>query len=139
MPNVAYSNCSQHGFSASKECPEESHTTSKSRTRVYVAGPYSGNNIPNMRRAFLAGSELRRRGYVPFVPHGTGLWDFIDPQPYEVWMDYDLQWLAACDCLLRLDGVSPGADKEVAVAQKLGIPVYYSLDTLCASERETRP
>lgn len=46
------------------------------------------------------------------------------------WLEYDLIWLRLCDCVLRLDGESDGADREVEEAKKLGIPVYYSLSEL---------
>lgn len=41
-----------------------------------------------------------------------------------------LQWVESCDCLLRLDGESKGADIEVSRAKELKIPVFYSIDEL---------
>ena len=49
---------------------------------------------------------------------------------YDFWLAYDMEWLKVCDCVLRLDGESPGADKEDELAKKLGIPVYYSIGEL---------
>ncbi len=49
------------------------------------------------------------------------------PRPYQDWIDLDLEWVKSCDCLLRLDGESKGADMEVALAESLGIPVFKTL------------
>jgi hypothetical protein len=38
--------------------------------------------------------------------------------------------LERCDAVLRLAGESRGADKDVAIAQERGIPVYYNLDEI---------
>jgi hypothetical protein len=37
-----------------------------------------------------------------------------------------------CDALLRIDGLSQGADREIVEAKKVGIPVFYQLDDLSA-------
>jgi hypothetical protein len=42
-------------------------------------------------------------------------------------MKQDFEWLKCCDAVLRLPGESTGADREVALAKELGIPVYYSI------------
>jgi hypothetical protein len=41
-----------------------------------------------------------------------------------------MEWLKSCDCVLRMSGDSPGADKEVMLAEVLAIPVYYSIEEL---------
>src|SRR5258705_9522024 len=89
------------------------------RRRIYVAGPYSlGDPVVNTRRAISIGSALLGRGFVPFVPHLSLFWHLCEPQDYETWLAYDFEWLKACDGLLRLDGESAGADREVALALK---------------------
>jgi hypothetical protein len=57
---------------------------------------------------------------------------------YEDWLALDFSCISVCDALLRLDGDSKGADREVAYARSLGIPVYLSLDTLIACEPAER-
>jgi hypothetical protein len=52
------------------------------------------------------------------------------PKSYEVWINQDMEWLAKCDVVLRLPGISSGADKETALAEELGIPVYDNIATL---------
>lgn len=41
--------------------------------------------------------------------------------------------LAHCDAVLRLDGESSGADRMVAVARSLGLPIYFSLEEIPAA------
>jgi hypothetical protein len=98
---------------------------------IYVAGSYSGGDtILNVRNAILAGEELFKRGFVPYVPHLLAFWHFLAPHEYHFWLDYDLAWLEKCEAVLRLSGVSDGADLEEKYAIERGIPVYYSIDEL---------
>jgi hypothetical protein len=105
---------------------------------VYVAGPYTlGDVCENVRNAVEKGDILLRNGYVPYLPHLTHLWHMISPHPYETWIDLDLAWLARCDALLRLPSESPGAEKEIAAAKVLGIPVFYHVKDLLIATRST--
>lgn len=94
-------------------------------TRVYVAGRLNGGDVAaNIRAAIDVADDLWRGGFLPFLPHQNKLWHLVHPHPEEKWLlDFDLPWLAACDVLVRLPGESPGADREVAEAELLGIPV----------------
>jgi hypothetical protein len=98
------------------------------KLKVYVSGPYSKHMVEGTRNAILAAEELRKAGYLPFVPHLSLLWDLVCPSPYEEWIEYDLEWLQHCDLMLRLPGESPGADREVKYAQELDIPICYSIE-----------
>ena len=93
------------------------------RKHVYVAGPYSSDPVAGTQAAVEAGDRLWERGYIPFIPHLTHLWHLISPHDYEMWMLYDSYWVAKCDILVRLAGRSAGADREVAQALGLDIPV----------------
>jgi hypothetical protein len=100
---------------------------------VYVAGPYTKPDpCVNTRTAIMAGDRLLSAGLVPFVPHLTHLWHTVTPRPYQDWLDYDMHWLKVCDAVLRLPGESSGADKEVAEAGRLGLPVFHSIDGVIA-------
>jgi hypothetical protein len=104
------------------------------RTKVYIAAPYSlGDIFINIRTVIEVADELLDEGYVPFVPHLTGFWHFHSPKHYDEWLDYDNEWLQVCDCLLRLDGNSSGADREVNEMTKLGRPVYDNIEELLAN------
>lgn len=100
------------------------------RPKIYIAGPYSGDTTGNTARAIIMGTDLLDRGFAPYIPHLTHFWHLLTPKDYEVWMQLDLEYVAVCDGLYRLPGKSPGADREIAHAVALGIPVFYSLDTI---------
>lgn len=102
------------------------------RMRVYVAGPISkGDREANIKQAMDAGTKLLEAGYAPLIPHLT---DFMEPgsthgtERYEWWLETDLAWIETADAVLRLPGESVGADREVAHALKMGIPVFYDID-----------
>jgi hypothetical protein len=52
------------------------------------------------------------------------------PRPYEFWLELDNQFLPFCEAVLRLPGLSSGADKEVVLAQEIGIPVFTEIAEL---------
>lgn len=85
--------------------------------------------VLNVRAAILAGDEVWKAGFTPFVPHLSHLWHTVSPHPYDDWLALDMEWLAVCDILVRLPGESAGADEEVEYARERGIPVM-SLEEL---------
>lgn len=91
---------------------------------VYVAGPISAAPLDAPRQALAVFAPLRDLGLVPFLPQLTVLAEMIEPQDYEAWMAYDFDVIANCAALVRLEGESPGADREVIYAGSLGIPVF---------------
>lgn len=96
--------------------------------RVYIAGPYTlPEPIENVRRAILAADEVLALGHTPFVPHLNFAWNLVSPKPPATWYAMDLVWLSCCDAVLRLPGASVGAEAEVALANRLGLPVYASV------------
>lgn len=101
------------------------------RERIYVAGPYTkGDVAENVHKAFKAANDLADLGFAPFVPHFTHFWHLIFQRPYEFWLELDNQFLPCCQAILRLPGESNGADKEVAYAEKLGIPIFHDIASL---------
>lgn len=107
--------------------------------RVYIAGPYTKGDVAlNVRAALQAASDLRDAGHAPYVPHLTHFWHMLFPRPYEDWLDQDNQYIPVCEALVRIPGESSGGDKEAALAQSLGIPVYYGVEeflTGCSNEK----
>ena len=100
--------------------------------KVYVAGPYTGGDqVVNVRNAVLVSNHLFNLGFAPYCPHLNAHWHAIAPRPYEDWMTLDLEYLGVCDVLLRMEGESPGADREVRAMLDLGRPVCYSISELC--------
>lgn len=98
--------------------------------KIYIAGPYTkGDTAKNVRRAIYAADYVTATlGHVAFCPHLTHFWHFVIPHDdINFWYKYDLEWLRCCDAILRLDGESHGADREVELAIELGLPVYKSV------------
>lgn len=100
------------------------------KPKIYVAGPYSGNVMSNIQDAIGVGDLILIVGGIPFIPHLTGFWDLLYPHPYEKWMEYDFEWIRSCDAVYRIGKESAGADREVELAESLGIPVFLSFDEL---------
>lgn len=44
------------------------------------------------------------------------------------WLKIDFEFIRRCDALLRLPGESVGAEMEIVEANRLGIPVFHSLE-----------
>ena len=103
---------------------------------IYVAGPYSNGDVAeNIRKACVAGNELLEAGYIPYIPHLNGFWHFAFPKSRETWLKIDLEILSRCDGVLRIGGESLGANKKIRFAEKLGIPVYYSIKEIRQDEK----
>lgn len=111
----------------------------KPKPLVYTAGPISSDPLGNLRRALRVYSRLVRDDVVvPFCPHLGALLDVQRTVPYEEWLRYDMAVIEHSQALLRLPGDSPGADREVAFAEELGIPVFHSVDELYAWATKSR-
>lgn len=96
---------------------------------IYVSGPYTqGNTETNVIKAILIADALAEKGWAPFIPHLTYCWNALISHDYEFWMKQDLFWVGVTQALFRMEGFSPGAEREVALAKSLGKPVYYKLD-----------
>lgn len=107
--------------------------------KVYIAGPYSGEQADHVHQAALVWFAIVQAGHLPFLPHCWHLLHLIRPHPYEFWMTQCLAWLAACDCVVRLEGDSPGADREVERAKQLGMPVYFGVQEFYAAHAVPQP
>lgn len=104
-------------------------------SKVYIASPYTiGSKERNVMKQISVFHILAAHGHVPFAPLLGHYVDLVYPFSYDFWLKWGLEWMKTCDCVLRLAGESPGADKEVAEAEKLGIPVYYSIGELLKNE-----
>lgn len=92
---------------------------------VYVAGPISGDPYGCIRQAADAFDVLRAAGCVPFLPQLSVLHAVVNDIGYDGWLSYDFDVIRHCQGLVRLQGVSPGADREMRFAQdELGLPVF---------------
>lgn len=100
----------------------------KNDIKVYIAGPLTSGNVnQNLEHAMTVCDTFLNKGFVPYCPHLNYFMHLKYWRSYQAWLDYDMEWLKVCDVLFRIEGFSPGADKEVEYAKSLGIPVYTSL------------
>lgn len=96
---------------------------------VYVAGPISSDPIHHTRTAIERYVRmLKEDKVVPFCPHLSILVEITSGHAadYELWLKHDFDIIERCDALLRTEGDSPGADREVEFARERGIPVFMS-------------
>ena len=125
------------------------------RKRVYIAAPISkGDLLANIRQADAAFFALVSAGFAPLNPvlsvfGGAGtervgyngvvfsIARAIHSISWSTWIEIAQPWVAASDAVLRLPGESEGADREVAHAQSLGIPVFVYIDRLITHFAET--
>ncbi len=105
---------------------------------IMVSGPYSAGGADserrrtNLRELNIVALEVARLGHVPIVAvnvvlpmvdvaNAVGAFD-------EIMEPVALALANRCDACLRIGGASPGADAEVATFDRLGEPVFRSLD-----------
>jgi nucleoside 2-deoxyribosyltransferase len=105
--------------------------------RVYLAGAITKPDpMSNALIAIGYADELMMYGFAPYVPQLSvfqqkyGRFDALNPEDYEKFMQLDFEWLSQCDVLFRIEGYSPGADREVEYALKHDIPVFYDFGVL---------
>jgi|ERR1035441_10272014 hypothetical protein len=101
--------------------------------KVYIASPYTiGDVAQNVKLQLDTVEQLLNIDniFLPFAPLYSHFQHMAHPRPYEDWVSIDLEWVKVCDCVLRLGGISRGADDEVEFAKSLGKPVFYSIPDL---------
>jgi hypothetical protein len=112
---------------------------------ILVAGPYrSGTDgdpvriAANVEAMTSVSLELYRRGHLPVMGEWLALPLIEHAQRTEPGVDHETELfhpvaervLARCDACLRIGGASAGADRMVAVARRLGIPVFVDIAQL---------
>jgi hypothetical protein len=113
---------------------------------ILIAGPYrSGtNDDPDKVAANLARLEevawpIFAAGHVPMIGEwvalpvlrsaGAGV---FDPLAEQVMYPTAQRLLEHCDAVLRLPGASMGADQDVAIARRRGLPIYRRIEDIPA-------
>ena len=97
--------------------------------KIYLASPYTlGDLAVNVKTQMDATEELYKAGFAVYAPivhmHFQHL---VHPHDYNFWLKMCYEWLKSCDAILRLPGVSEGADLEEREAGRLGIPVFHNM------------
>ncbi|HEY9330982.1 MAG TPA: DUF4406 domain-containing protein [Streptomyces sp.] len=117
---------------------------------ILIAGPYrSGTDgdpdamAANLARLEAAAWPVFAAGHLPAI----GEWIALpvlrsagagptDPLADQVLYPTAERLLARCDAVLRLPGDSAGADQDVALARRRGLPVYYDIAEIPALDRQ---
>lgn len=105
--------------------------------RVYVAGAYSAPDVigvlNNMRKGMQLSMRVLKAGYAPFVPWFDYHFALMGEMGLQEYRDYSMAWLEVSDAvLIQPEGAedSEGTRAEIARAEELGIPVFYSMEEL---------
>jgi hypothetical protein len=116
---------------------------------ILIAGPYrSGTNDDpvlmqqNLDKLQSMALPLFRKGHVPMIGewvalpliHFAGSTKPGDEAWEEIQYPVAHRLLEKCDAVLRIEGVSKGADEDVRFAQERGLKVYYHLDDVPNAE-----
>jgi hypothetical protein len=112
---------------------------------ILIAGPYrSGTgDDPNLMAANLTRLEeaawpVFAAGHIPMIGEwvalpvlrSAGADGVADPLADEVMYPTARRLLQHCDAVLRLPGASVGADQDVEIAHKRGLPVWYRIEDI---------
>lgn len=97
---------------------------------IYVAGPLTATTdryIQNVSKMLNVAVNLRRLGHCPYVPCMDILLGLIAGDwEYKDYFDMNFAFIGKCDALFFMES-SPGADRELEYAKKLGLKIFYKL------------
>lgn len=109
------------------------------KKRIYVAGPYSADNIiqilENIQMGNRACTKLLLSGFAPFCPWHNYQFQLAlqdgEKLTVEDYYRHTMAWLEVSDAVLVLPNYekSQGTLKEIVRAKELGIPVFYNIKT----------
>jgi hypothetical protein len=116
---------------------------------ILIAGPYiSGThddprliqqNLNNLESAAL---PIFRKGHIPIIGEWlalplinlAGSTKIGDKEWQEIQYPVAHRILEKCDAVLRLNGVSKGADEDVRIAGERGLKIYYNIEDIPHAE-----
>jgi hypothetical protein len=119
--------------------------TEQKRMRVYVAGPYSSDNVlgvlSNIRKGNRWAYQLLQQGFAPFSPwldYHFVLEDHTNDLTVKDFYEYSMEWLRVSDAIfVQGDWTkSNGTKAEIQEANDLDIPVFYDLTKLILYARK---
>ena len=112
---------------------------------IMVAGPYrSGSSDPatwarNLRRLNDAAYAVFQKGHLPVIGVNLAL-PVIESAGHDMYQQVMIPMSLAlterCDAVLRIDGVSQGADDEVQKFRARGLPVFRSIEEIPLNSQE---
>jgi len=128
------------GLDQAKHLLKQSFSSeSPQRLWIMVAGPYrSGSSDPvvwveNLRKLNLSAKAIFEKGHVPIIGVNMALpvIETAGQEFYErIMMPLSLRLTERCDAVLRIEGVSKGADEEVDRFRARGLRVFQSIDEI---------
>jgi hypothetical protein len=102
--------------------------------RIFVAGPYGNHNskdliTQNVKNADSIGRVLMSLNHQVYIPHKMSWgWENDSRITRQQCLVLDISFIEHwAQGLYRLPGESPSADVEVAAAQMLKLPIFYSI------------
>jgi len=113
--------------------------TMNRRPRVYVAGPYSADNVLGVLRNIGHGEDwcsfLFCEGFAPFCPWHDKSYAMNESNgrpTIQDFKDLSFSWLEVSEAVFLIDGweKSEGVKAEIAFAKEHGIPVFSDYDEL---------
>ena len=116
---------------------------------ILIAGPYrSGTNDDtklmqqNLIKLESVALPIFRKGHIPIIGewvalpliHLAGSAKPGDEAWEEVQYPVAHRLLEKCDAILRIDGISKGADEDVRIATEKGLKIYYHIEDVPYAE-----
>ncbi|MEA3346514.1 MAG: DUF4406 domain-containing protein [Candidatus Auribacterota bacterium] len=101
------------------------------RIKVYVAGPYSSDNImsilDNIKTGTTVCAQLMKMGFAPFCPWLDYQFHWYEKLTIDDYYEYSIAWLKVSDVMLALPRweTSKGTLKEIKIAAGLDIPIVF--------------
>ena len=107
--------------------------------RIYVAGPYSADNVLDVLRNIGRGQKMCAKlfylGFSPFCPWHDKTYTIDNPEANTIsdeFYNHSMAWLKVSEGVLVLPNYqkSKGTLAEIKQAKELNIPVFYSVEGL---------
>lgn len=107
---------------------------------IMVAGPYTASTRQQRRKNLSSlnniAAQVLRRGHIPVIGLNAAL-PVVEQanvrDPYKAIMDISLALAEKCDAILMV-AESPGANRERAVFERKGLPIFHSLPEIPEAE-----
>jgi len=111
--------------------------------RIFIAGPYGDHNpkdiiAANVIKSDKLARDLMAQGHQVYCPHKMSWgWEDDSRLTREQFLALDRSYLHYwAEAIIRIPGVSPGADGEMRLAKTLGVQILDPEKFLDASEKE---
>lgn len=109
---------------------------------VYICGPYRNSTREGVQMNITSALQVAKlaslKGWAALCPHAnSGHLDAIAPElDDQFWLDATMELMRRCDAVVLCPGWqrSEGSKGEIAEAESLGIPIYWSENDLPYAE-----